>query len=77
MVYNIQNHWISGLCSSYRILKTRQYVSETASISRAFLLVCRMPGDGPSPETSDSRFHSFSNTVVAELKTASQTLGYM
>jgi hypothetical protein len=34
MVYNTQNHWVSGLCPSFRILNARKHnVSETGSVS--------------------------------------------
>jgi hypothetical protein len=34
MVYNIQNHWVSGLCPLSGILKARQHnVLETRSVS--------------------------------------------
>jgi hypothetical protein len=33
MVYNTQNHWVSELCPSYGILRTRNLVLETESVS--------------------------------------------
>jgi hypothetical protein len=32
MVYNTQNYWVSGLCSSSGIPNTRQHVLETGSV---------------------------------------------
>jgi hypothetical protein len=42
MVYNTQNHWVSGLCASSGILNIRKHnVSETGSVS-----VLRLGGGG-------------------------------
>jgi hypothetical protein len=34
IVYNTQNYWVFGLCTSFSILKTREHnISETGSVS--------------------------------------------
>jgi hypothetical protein len=43
-VYNIQNHWIPGLCPSSGILNTRKHnVSETESVQLLRLALSKVP----------------------------------
>jgi hypothetical protein len=64
MVYNIQNHWLSGLHPSFGILNTKKkkktmfqkmnllaYPSSPHPKETLCFLVFRIPDDGQSPET--------------------------
>jgi hypothetical protein len=51
---NVQNYWVFGLCPKSSILKTRKHsISETLCS-----LVFRIPDDGQSPKTQQSKCYT-------------------
>lgn len=61
MVYNAQNHWVSGHCPSSGILVTRKYfnVSETGSVCYDRLILILLSICTLLPHVQDIQFHYF------------------
>jgi hypothetical protein len=60
MVYNTQNYWVFGLCSTSGILKTTKHnVSETDPVSETFFLVFRIPDDGKVQNPSNADIFTY------------------